>query len=237
VHQASAPVRHHLRDGERGFLRRLPRGPNLRHNNVCKDDSSTGRGGCTPLLCDPGRLCGSQPDGCSGTANCGTCAPGQQCVYKPKRWGRVSRHYAALHAAAEPPAPSTVTAAGAECWILVQGLGCWLLLTLVLHIHSQTHITTPQTQSPGTTTRAPRSSATTRPALTSPTAARASATALVACAIPTGGFGIDIEFWGGMIRWSRGGLCVCFAWRLHGVCVCHPAPVTRKNQTIFVSPF
>jgi hypothetical protein len=85
-------------------------------NGLCKDDSSTGQGGCTPLLCDPGRLCGSQPDGCGGTANCGTCPPGEQCVSTPNGG-------AVCQGTTPPCTPLTACDAGRACGSQPDGCG------------------------------------------------------------------------------------------------------------------
>jgi hypothetical protein len=47
---------------------------------TCNEDSCSCVGGCTPQTCaDLGKECGSWPDGCEGTAECGTCPSPQTC--------------------------------------------------------------------------------------------------------------------------------------------------------------
>jgi len=48
--------------------------------NTCGGGGAAGKCGCTPATsCPAGQNCGTAPDGCGGTLNCGTCTAPQTC--------------------------------------------------------------------------------------------------------------------------------------------------------------
>lgn len=54
---------------------------NCQAESRCIADVACGGGPCIPTTCVAlGKNCGSWPDGCGGTLNCGTCNPGFNCV-------------------------------------------------------------------------------------------------------------------------------------------------------------